>query len=187
MTAWKFYDGKETNVSEPVVLPIGSYIQSPNFKSIMFNNYPAVGGIPEKKPPEPVVEIATIPQEEISLPEWFVFPPLACPRYTQKYWWKHRAVDLVTTCRSNTIAIADDGIVIFAGWQDGYGNRVEIDHRNGFITTYSHLSEIWVEKGQEVEMRMSVGVLGSTGFSTGIHLHYEIIYQGQKIDPEKYL
>ncbi|SMC37541.1 M23 family metallopeptidase [Moheibacter sediminis] len=79
------------------------------------------------------------------------------------------------------------GKVIFAGEKGGYGNCVIIKHANNFETLYGHLSEISVKENQSVEVGEAIGKLGNTGRSTGPHLHYEIIYNGDKVNPEDYL
>jgi murein DD-endopeptidase MepM/ murein hydrolase activator NlpD len=79
------------------------------------------------------------------------------------------------------------GTVAQAGWNGGYGKMVEIDHGNGFSTRYAHLSEIAVALGQHVRIGQTVGRLGSTGRSTGPHLHYETRVEGEAVDPQKFL
>ena len=74
-----------------------------------------------------------------------------------------------------------------AGWQGGYGNMVEVDHGNGLSTRYGHLSEIDVKVGQTVRIGQTIGKLGSTGRSTGPHLHYETRINGEAVDPQKFL
>ncbi|MGE5535423.1 MAG: M23 family metallopeptidase [Acidobacteriota bacterium] len=79
------------------------------------------------------------------------------------------------------------GIVTIAGWQGGYGNMVEIDHGNGLSTRYGHLSEIDVKVGQKIHVGQIVGKIGSTGRSTGPHLHYETRVNDSAVDPQKFL
>jgi murein DD-endopeptidase MepM/ murein hydrolase activator NlpD len=79
------------------------------------------------------------------------------------------------------------GTVTNAGWSGGYGKMVEIDHGNGLATRYGHLSEIDVKVGQSVRSGEVVGRLGSTGRSTGPHLHYETRIEGEAVDPQKFL
>jgi murein DD-endopeptidase MepM/ murein hydrolase activator NlpD len=79
------------------------------------------------------------------------------------------------------------GIVTMAGRNGGYGNMVEVDHGNGFATRYAHLSAIDVEVGQTVRIGQIVGKTGSTGRSTGPHLHYETRVDGEAVDPQKFL
>ncbi len=69
----------------------------------------------------------------------------------------------------------------------GYGNMVEIDHGNGLTTRYGHLSEVLVEEGQQVKANEVVGRIGSTGRSTGPHLHYEVRVDGEPVDPARFL
>ena len=83
---------------------------------------------------------------------------------------------------------ADNGVVAYAGWNDwGYGYLVVLDHGNGYQTYYAHLSAIWVVCGQSVQWGTPIGAGGSTGRSTGPHLHFEIRYQGIPQDPFLYL
>jgi murein DD-endopeptidase MepM/ murein hydrolase activator NlpD len=79
------------------------------------------------------------------------------------------------------------GTVTMAGRNGGYGNMVEVDHGNGFATRYAHLSAIDVEVGQTVRIGQIVGKVGSTGRSTGPHLHYETRVDGDAVDPQKFL
>ena len=74
-----------------------------------------------------------------------------------------------------------------AGWNGGYGKMVEIDHGNGLATRYAHLSAVEVRVGDKVRIGQTVGLLGSTGRSTGPHLHYETRVDGEAVDPQKFL
>jgi murein DD-endopeptidase MepM/ murein hydrolase activator NlpD len=79
------------------------------------------------------------------------------------------------------------GVVTKAGWNGGYGRMVEVDHGNGFATRYGHLSEIDVAVGQKLAAGDTVGKTGSSGRSTGPHLHYEVRHNGEAIDPLRFL
>jgi len=79
------------------------------------------------------------------------------------------------------------GTVTIAGWNGGYGKMVEVDHGNGFATRYAHLSAIDVEVGQTIRIGQIVGRVGSTGRSTGPHLHYETRVDGDPVDPQRFL
>jgi murein DD-endopeptidase MepM/ murein hydrolase activator NlpD len=80
-----------------------------------------------------------------------------------------------------------NGKVVSAGWSGGYGRMVEIDHGNGLSTRYGHLSEIGVKIGDVVKIGQVIGEVGSTGRSTGPHLHYETRIDGEAVDPQKFL
>src|SRR6516165_7260935 len=80
-----------------------------------------------------------------------------------------------------------DGTVTAAGWSGGYGRMVDIDHGNGLSTRYGHLSSIDVRVGQSIRTGQIIGKVGSTGRSTGPHLHYETRLRGEAIDPQKFL
>jgi murein DD-endopeptidase MepM/ murein hydrolase activator NlpD len=85
------------------------------------------------------------------------------------------------------ILAAAKGKVVLAGFNGGYGNSVEIRHANGLVTRYAHLSGVDVRKGQMVERGLQIGRMGSTGRSTGSHLHFEVRLNGQAINPRKFL
>ncbi len=80
-----------------------------------------------------------------------------------------------------------NGKVSSAGWAGGYGRMVEIDHGNGLATRYGHLSEIGVKVGEPIKIGQVIGAVGSTGRSTGPHLHYETRIDGEAVDPQKFL
>jgi len=84
----------------------------------------------------------------------------------------------------DAIYSADNGVVVFAGWSGGYGNLVKVDHGNGYVTYYAHLDSIWVSCGQAVYQGSVVGPCGTTGYSTGPHLHYEIRKNGVPQNPQ---
>lgn len=98
----------------------------------------------------------------------------------------HAGIDFGVPCGDPIIAW-DDGKVVFSGWQGGYGNRVEIDHGGGLISTYSHAIKTTVNKGDQVKGGDQVTVNGTTGSSTGCHLHFEIKKNGTYVDPKDYL
>ena len=99
----------------------------------------------------------------------------------------HLGVDLAAAMGQPVFA-ADSGVVTFAGWSNwGYGNMVMLDHGNGWTTLYSHFSQWNVSCGQSVNKGQIVGLAGSTGNSTGPHLHFEMNYQGSRPNPFSYL
>lgn len=85
------------------------------------------------------------------------------------------------------IFAADSGTVIVAEWYGGYGNAVIIDHGNGLTTLYGHCSELYVTVGQGVQRGQTIAAVGSTGLSTGPHLHFEVRRQGEPVEPLAYL
>lgn len=85
------------------------------------------------------------------------------------------------------VRVTANGKVVSAGWSGGYGRMIEVDHGNGLSTRYGHLSEINVKVGEIVKIGQVVGLVGSTGRSTGPHLHYETRIDGDAVDPQKFL
>lgn len=103
----------------------------------------------------------------------------------QGYRWSrmHKGIDIARPS-NYTIKAADNGNIVYAGNKgDGYGNKIIIDHNNGYRTMYAHLASISVSVGQTVSRGTSIGIMGRTGNSTGIHLHFEVYQNGKIIDP----
>ncbi len=106
---------------------------------------------------------------------------------TQGFWNNHRAIDIGAWLGSPVVA-SDSGYVVYAGWdKSGYGNLVIIDHGNGYRTYYAHLSAIYVRVGDSVAQGQQIGAVGSTGHSTGPHLHFEIRYRNVQRNPLGFL
>jgi len=141
-----------------------------------------------KKPYKPrVVHVYSgpIPQGAAKGTGAFVWPTSGV--ITQKFWARHKAIDIGAPTGTPVVA-ADSGYVVKAGWSKyGYGNYIVIDHGNGFQTLYAHLSAILVQVGQSVAKGTRIGSVGSTGRSTGPHLHFEIRYNGVQRNPLGYL
>jgi murein DD-endopeptidase MepM/ murein hydrolase activator NlpD len=99
----------------------------------------------------------------------------------------HKAIDIAAPT-GTPITAARSGLITYAGWSErGYGNLVKIQHSGGDETWYAHQSEIYVSVGQQVKQSETIGLVGSTGLSTGPHLHFELHEAGQAVDPLAYL
>jgi murein DD-endopeptidase MepM/ murein hydrolase activator NlpD len=109
-------------------------------------------------------------------------------RITQYFSWKHNGVDIANKI-GTPIYAADDGVVIIAagGYNGGYGNTIVIDHGNGKRTRYGHASKLFVKVGDEVEKGENIAAMGSTGRSTGPHLHFEVLINGSRANPLNYV
>lgn len=124
----------------------------------------------------------------------FLASPLAFSRVTsgfamrfhpiQKTWKAHLGVDYGAPTGTAVRAVGD-GTVAFAGWQNGYGNVIHLQHAGNRETVYAHLSRINVRTGQKVSQSDLIGAVGSTGWATGPHLHFEVKVGGQQTDPIK--
>jgi murein DD-endopeptidase MepM/ murein hydrolase activator NlpD len=99
-------------------------------------------------------------------------------------WKQHNGVDFGAPT-GTPVRTVGDGIVEFAGWQNGYGNVIHIQHSQDRSTVYAHLSRFVVVKGQHVEIGSIIGAVGQTGWATGPHLHFEVKIDGQQQDPLK--
>ena len=101
-------------------------------------------------------------------------------------WAAHNGIDMAIQA-GTPIHATGPGTVVFTGWYGGYGWMVEIDHGMGVRTRYAHQQTLLVEKGQKVEVGTKVGLVGSSGRSSGPHLHYEILIDGKAVDPTNFL
>lgn len=117
--------------------------------------------------------------------------PTGSPRVSGWYFHDPRNpthIGLDYACRAgDPLYAADNGVVTIAGWNGGYGILIEINHGNGFVTRYGHFSELAVGCGQSVYQGSLLGYCGSTGWSSGAHLHFEIRHQGAPQNPQAYL
>jgi len=124
----------------------------------------------------------------------FVFPVqgsynMSCPFGAHSCGWHptgHEGQDFGTFGGTPPIVAVAPGKVIQAGWNGGYGNFVSIDHGNGVVTQYGHMSVLFVSAGQVVGAGQQIGNAGSTGFSSGNHLHFNVVINGQYVNPMNY-
>nr|WP_246593561.1 M23 family metallopeptidase [Evansella tamaricis] len=98
----------------------------------------------------------------------------------------HSGIDIAAPLNTPIYATAD-GIIISVGWEGGYGRTIVIEHGDTYETLYAHLNEIYISVGDEVEKGDLIGGMGTTGRSTGVHLHYEIRRNGSLVDPYPYM
>jgi murein DD-endopeptidase MepM/ murein hydrolase activator NlpD len=98
----------------------------------------------------------------------------------------HRGVDFAGKRGSDVIAVAA-GVVTYSGPRSGYGNMVEVNHGNGYVTRYAHNDENLVAPGDSVQPGQKIALLGSTGRATGPNLHFEVRYRGQAVDPVRFI
>ena len=112
--------------------------------------------------------------------------PTVGHRITQYYSWRHTAVDIANHVGTPVYAAAA-GTVEFAGWSTGYGNNIVINHGGGKKTRYAHASKLLVGVGDHVDRGDTIMLMGSTGWSTGPHVHFEVIINGTKYNPLNYI
>lgn len=98
----------------------------------------------------------------------------------------HPGIDIANSTGTEIVAAAD-GEVVHSGWFSGYGKMIEIDHGNGIVTIYGHNSQNVVSSGQRVKKGQLIAYMGSTGYSTGPHLHYEVRVNGTAVNPASFL
>lgn len=173
------YIGNNFDLTQPPELKVGQQIIVPNGTS------PIVWA--EAQPPSVVINkdySGPYPNLGTGNFTW----PIALPvNMTQEYWSGHPAIDLSTYFRQPIFA-SDTGTVIFAGWsKNGYGNLVIIDHGNGYRTYYAHNESILVSAGEIAVQGQQIAESGSTGNSTGNHLDFRVMYNGQFFNPLEYL
>jgi murein DD-endopeptidase MepM/ murein hydrolase activator NlpD len=156
----------------------------------------------EHQAPEPVEQAAPVADEPMPLDEVAKFHqlethvPIALARVTSEFGRRpnplgkghvfHRGIDLAAPAGTSVYAVAA-GAVVRANRDRMYGNVVVIDHHNGYKTLYAHNSKLLVKAGEQVKPGQPIAKVGSTGHSTGPHLHFEIHRSGQRVDPGPYL
>ncbi len=165
---------------------------------IVPNGEPPAAPTPTKvaKVPRPIAPIGSIFRPQAATPnrgsklQW----PTSGHSITQYFggwehvngWRIHTGLD-VDGDYSSPIYAADDGIVIVSGWGRGYGYHIDIDHGGGMVTRYAHASKLYVKAGEQVHRGQVIAMVGTTGFSTGTHLHFEVRIGGKAVNPIGYL
>jgi murein DD-endopeptidase MepM/ murein hydrolase activator NlpD len=182
----KYY---QTEAQGIVDFPFNTFVNDEAFELAVGQVLTIPDGVkPKEIPWSPTVAIArrTPDAGSVVASGLFVWP--ASGIISQGFRWYHRAMDIANKLLPPVLA-ADSGKVVAAGFLlgSGYGNRVMIDHGNGFVTLYGHLSRIYVEAGQNVKKGDQIGQMGSTGRSTGPHLHFEIRKNGNLLNPFDFL
>lgn len=148
------------------------------------NLNPAFRGVAQVGLGQKTAKAVTAPYTAQYLPltaDFRISSPYGVDRVTHR----HSGIDLAVP-EGTQVAAAKTGTVSFAGWGNGYGYRVVVDHPDGTQTTYNHLSDIGVKVGDRVRAGNTIALSGNTGNSTGPHLHFEVKKDGQYVDPELY-
>jgi murein DD-endopeptidase MepM/ murein hydrolase activator NlpD len=111
----------------------------------------------------------------------FIWPTSG--KITQRYVWYHRGLDIANKSGPAIVAARAGRISAVIYGRYGYGNHVVVDHGDGYQTLYGHMNRIYVQANQQVSAGQALGQMGSTGRSTGTHLHFEVIRNGVKLNP----
>lgn len=164
------------NIGEDLALKIGDTVIVPD------------GAPPEKAKPAPTQYLASsqlnTPVENLGTSQ-FMWP--ASGEMAQYFSWYHPGID-ISNLGGGPIHAVDGGTVVISGWDGtGYGNTILIDHGNGYTTRYGHMSVLYAKVGQQVGKGAVIGMMGSTGRSTGTHLHLEIRKNGGALNPLSFL
>jgi len=175
-----------------VDFPFNTFINDETFALAVGQELVVPGGVVTKTKPwlsskeKAKTEIASLPAPVFSGDQQFIWPTHGT--ITQRFSWYHRAIDIANPAAPPVVA-AQGGRIIVAGWTGvrAYGIHVIIDHGNGYKTLYAHLSSLNVSVGQQVLRGQIIGRMGSTGRSTGVHLHFEIRTPKGNVNPLGYL
>lgn len=184
----KKYGLDENQVQGIIDYPFNDFSNDENFDLAAGQVLVVPGGVRQDttvKPSSNIASVLTPDAGTVTALGNFIWP--ASGRITQSYSFYHRAIDIANKAGGPILA-ADSGTVTTASWSSGgYGNHVVVDHGNGFFTLYGHLRVIQVQSGQRVNRGNLLGQMGSTGRSTGVHLHFEIRRGGALDNPLNYL
>ncbi len=183
----KKYDVKETIILEANKmtkadkLQVGKKIFVPGAKKIVYRapapkTYTGFAAIKN---------IVSTPSSQVTASNKMAWPTVG-HRITQYYSWRHHGLDIANKVGTPLYA-ADSGTIEFVGWSNGYGNNILINHGGGKKTRYAHMSKFYVKKGEKVSKGMTIGEMGSTGWSTGPHVHFEVIINNKKYNPLNYI
>ncbi|MCF7911054.1 MAG: peptidoglycan DD-metalloendopeptidase family protein [Candidatus Cloacimonetes bacterium] len=182
ITSWELEEGKEIYLSENIqtVATKPSPVKKPG----------KVSAAPAAKVAVKTAEPAAQPraEEEISAPGQLQYLPVETYKITRRFnkTERHQGIDLAAPAGTPVYAVYD-GTVVYSGVQKGYGNLVILEHADRLMTVYAHNETNIVETGESIKAGEKIASVGSTGRSSGNHLHFEIRKAGQPLDPEPYL
>ncbi len=174
----KLADENSIKKGQELIIPGGVIRQTQSSTSLVRNSVPVLS-------PYSLKNIFTPSKEQYSQPSKFLWPTPG-KRITQYYHLGHHAIDIGAP-KGTPIYSIEKGKVILSGWSTGYGYNIIVDHGNGQKSRYAHFSKLYVKTGASVARGQQLGEMGSTGYSTGPHLHIEIIVNGVKVNPLKYI
>ncbi len=177
----------QTNAQGIVDFPLNTFSNDETFTLVAGQTLIVPDGImPDESVSAPrFANVLTPDAGSVTATGAFVWPTQG--RITQPFRYYHKGTDIANSM-GTPVLVADSGRVVVAGWANtGYGNHIIVDHENGYQTLYGHLSQISVVVGQRVSRGSQIGLMGSTGRSTGPHLHFEIRGGGGNQDPMGYL
>lgn len=171
----------QANPQAIVDFPFNSFSNDETFALAVGQNLIVPGGIMPKyqKPQVSAVQPQVVPSADVK--GLFAWPTSG--RITQRYSWYHRGLDIANRSAPPILASRAGIVASVIYGRYGYGKHVIIDHGDGYKTLYAHMSKIYVKVGQSVAQGSAIGQMGSTGRSTGTHLHFEIIKGSAKLDP----
>ncbi|MEA3463752.1 MAG: M23 family metallopeptidase [Patescibacteria group bacterium] len=169
----KLTDGSKLTVGQKLIIPSGRKIKYASYASSGYTGLSAIKNLVSPTSAKPVSG---------NKMNW----PTKGHRITQYYSWRHHGLDIANKT-GTPIYAADAGAIEYIGWGRGYGNQIVISHGGGKKTRYAHLSKFYVKKGQKINKGETIAAMGSTGWSTGPHLHFEVIINGRKYNPLNYI
>ncbi len=185
-TIGKKYGLDQLQAQAIIDFPFNDFLNDETFELAVGQFLMVPGGVKpqEKAAPKPTYASVMTPSAgAVSATGSFVWP--AAGRITQGYFFYHKAIDIAG---SGAILAVDSGTVVASGWDpSGYGNKAVVDHGNGLLTLYAHMSALSVSAGQTVNRGDVLGQMGSTGRSTGVHLHFEVRQGSVLLNPLNYL
>lgn len=173
LTTNKLADASLISIGKKLVIPGGKKASLPEYKPKTYTGFTAIKNIIKASDAQPAAG---------NKMNW----PTQGHIITQYYSWRHTGLDVANKVGTPLYA-ADSGTVVEAGWANGYGNQILVDHGGGKKTRYAHASKLYVSKGDKVTKGETIAAMGSTGWSTGSHIHFEVIINGKKLNPLNYI
>lgn len=176
VSANNVFDSSSLKIGQKLIIPDGRIIvASAAQRNITQKNTPQVA---------PITKLF-LPNDKVQTGDGYIWPA-GVRRISQYFSWRHTGLDIAGPTGTNIYAM-ESGVVTFSGVSTGYGNNILIDHGNGLKTRYAHASKLYVEKGDNIVKGQIIMAMGSTGWSTGPHLHFEVIVNGVKKNPLAYI
>ncbi len=184
-TVYSIAEKYEANPQAVVDFPFNSFANDETFALAVGQNLIVPDGVKPKAKPAAPRPTAYVAQADVDVQTGgggtFIWPTSG--KITQRYVWYHRGLDVANKSAPAIVSSRGGRVSAVIYGRYGYGNHVVVDHGDGYQTLYGHMSRIYVQANQQVSAGQALGQMGSTGRSTGTHLHFEVIKNGVKLNP----
>ena len=179
-------DASQLSIGEELIIPGGEKVQESSSSSASSGTEEQEDTPAQQQSESGASVLRDVVEQDTNVSTNKMNWPTQGHQITQYYSWRHHGLDVANSV-GTPIFSADAGTVEYVGWTRGYGNNVIVNHGGGKKTRYAHLTSFHCQRGERVSKGETIGAMGNTGWSTGPHVHFEVIINGRRLNPLNYI